>query len=206
MLGIEAYPPYTLDKLVAAAVPSCSTSPPSPGVRCAELAARAACAPARLRAPRRPLLRRDHTAFLVKLYGGDAGRVSFELLPGERRAASRAGATEDAGAEETRLLLRNARARAPGYTHNAHSQPAAAGPAAGAHRRKAVAGAARRCGFRPLQLYARVARWPPPRVARPPARAEARRLPRLARHAAHPRRHVSSAASTTQHTYLFIFI
>ncbi|XP_026742376.1 paired amphipathic helix protein Sin3a-like [Trichoplusia ni] len=82
MLGIKAYPAYTLDKLVSIAVRQlqhCVAEPWS--MRAAELAARGG-----MRGPlayvRRAarLLRHDHSVFLVKLYGGDDCRVSFELL------------------------------------------------------------------------------------------------------------------------------
>nr|XP_049700906.1 paired amphipathic helix protein Sin3b isoform X3 [Helicoverpa armigera] len=157
MLGIEAYPAYTLDKLVASAVRQlqhCASEPWS--VRCAELAARGGMRgpPAYVRRAAR-LLRRDHTAFLVKLYGGDACRVTFELLPGEpREPEPRWRYPRTPAPRKPVFLLRNARARAPGYTHNAHSQPAAVGPAR-VHRRKPEAALPRLLGFRPLQLYAR---------------------------------------------------
>ncbi|XP_072937755.1 paired amphipathic helix protein Sin3a isoform X2 [Epargyreus clarus] len=84
MLGIKAYPAYTLDKLVSIAVRQlqhCASEPWS--WRAAELAARGG-----MRGPlayvRRAAryLRQDHTAFLVKLYGGDECKVTFELLEG----------------------------------------------------------------------------------------------------------------------------
>ncbi|KAL0803346.1 hypothetical protein ABMA28_017434 [Loxostege sticticalis] len=91
MLGIKAYPAYTLDKLVSIAVRQlqhCVSEPWS--VRAAEL-----CARDGMRGPlsyvRRAAryLRHEHNAFLVKVYGGDECRVTFELLegPGEGRTS-----------------------------------------------------------------------------------------------------------------------
>ncbi|CAG5056294.1 unnamed protein product [Parnassius apollo] len=90
MLGIKAYPAYTLDKIVSIAVRQlqhCASEPWS--VRAAEMAARAlrggagggAGGGAYVRRAAR-YLRQDHTAFLVRLYGGDECRVTFELLEG----------------------------------------------------------------------------------------------------------------------------
>lgn len=206
MLGIKAYPAYTLDKLVSIAVRQlqhCVAEPWS--MRAAELAARGG-----MRGPQAYVrraaryLRQEHTAFLVKLYGGDTTRVTFELLdaPGEGRtsphnadaarlspgaapapngeAVSRLAAWSlyreryarpDAAGSAPRakpvFLLRNARARAGGYTHNAHSLPAG-GPSARPHARRkpprlldsseVTLGASLRCrllAFRPLQLFQR---------------------------------------------------
>ncbi|XP_050358996.1 paired amphipathic helix protein Sin3a isoform X3 [Nymphalis io] len=81
MLGIKAYPAYTLDKLVSTAVRQlqhCVSE--SWSSRAAELASRgmrgsAAYVRRALRA-----LRAHHTAFLVRVYGGDDCKVTFELL------------------------------------------------------------------------------------------------------------------------------
>ncbi|GBP34347.1 Paired amphipathic helix protein Sin3a [Eumeta japonica] len=86
MLGIRAYPAYTLDKVVSYAVRQlqhCVSEPWS--LRAWELAARGARAPsaagaAYVRRARRAL-RNEHT-FLVRLSGGEECRVSFELLEG----------------------------------------------------------------------------------------------------------------------------
>ncbi|KAJ8707258.1 hypothetical protein PYW08_011392 [Mythimna loreyi] len=161
MLGIKAYPAYTLDKLVSIAVRQlqhCVAEPWS--VRAAELAAaggmRGPLAYVR-RAAR--YLRQEHTAFLVKLYGGDSCRVTFELLAGggEREAPAAWPLFRRAGAAAPKpvFLLRNARARAPGYTHNAHSLPAPGGAARPHQRRKPDCTLGRLLAFRPLQLYQR---------------------------------------------------
>ncbi|XP_063370745.1 paired amphipathic helix protein Sin3b [Cydia amplana] len=91
MFGIHAYPAYTLDKLVWNAVRQlqrCVSEPWS--LRAAELAARGGMrgALSYVRRAQR-FLHKDHTAFLIKLYGGDECRVSFELLEsgGEGRAS-----------------------------------------------------------------------------------------------------------------------
>lgn len=82
MLGIKAYPAYTLDKLVSIAVRQlqhCASEPWS--VRAAELCARdmrAAAGPYVRRAL--AALRPHHAAFLVRAYGGDECKVTFELL------------------------------------------------------------------------------------------------------------------------------
>ncbi|XP_052743030.1 paired amphipathic helix protein Sin3a isoform X3 [Bicyclus anynana] len=81
MLGIRAYPAYTLDKLVSIAVRQlqrCVSE--SWSVRAAELAARGG-----MRGPasyvRRALRALSHyTTFLVKLYGGEEVKTTFELL------------------------------------------------------------------------------------------------------------------------------
>ncbi|CAH2237871.1 jg4886 [Pararge aegeria aegeria] len=81
MLGIKAYPAYTLDKLVSIAVRQlqrCVSE--SWSVRAAEMAARGG-----MRGPasyvRRALRALSHyTTFLVKLYGGDEVKTTFELL------------------------------------------------------------------------------------------------------------------------------
>ncbi|KAJ0170354.1 hypothetical protein K1T71_014282 [Dendrolimus kikuchii] len=177
MLGIKAYPAYTLDKLVTIAVRQLQHVVSEPwSVRAAEMAARGG-----MRGPlsyvRRAAryLRQDHTAFLVKVYGGDECKVTFELLEGggegrtsphnndnsrlsptnqsrpattngdavsrlaawslytERyaRPGGAAGAGAGAGAGATGagrnkpvFLVRNARARGGGYSHNAHTLPA----------------------------------------------------------------------------------
>lgn len=155
MLGIKAYPAYTLDKLVSIAVRQlqhCVAEPWS--VRAAELcAAGMRGPPAYVRRAAR-CLRQEHTAFLVKLYGGDSCRVTFELLAGTERPAFRCPAAP--APPKPVFLLRNARARAPGYTHNAHSLPAlAAGPARPHARRKPDCTLGRLLAFRPLQLYQR---------------------------------------------------
>ncbi|KAM3955612.1 LOW QUALITY PROTEIN: SIN3 transcription regulator family member A [Aphomia sociella] len=85
MLGIKAYPAYTLDKLVSIAVrqlQQCVSEPWS--VRAAELCARGGmrAGAAYVRRARAGLLRADHGAFLVRLYGGDECKVTFELLEG----------------------------------------------------------------------------------------------------------------------------
>ncbi|KAI8441255.1 hypothetical protein MSG28_014896 [Choristoneura fumiferana] len=84
MFGIHAYPAYTLDKLVWNAVRQlqhCVSEPWS--LRAAELAARGGMrgASSYVRRAQR-FLHKEHTAFLIKLYGGDECRVSFELLEG----------------------------------------------------------------------------------------------------------------------------
>ncbi|XP_048001853.1 LOW QUALITY PROTEIN: paired amphipathic helix protein Sin3a [Leguminivora glycinivorella] len=91
MFGIHAYPAYTLDKLVWNAVRQlqrCVSEPWS--LRAAELAARGGMrgALSYVRRAQR-FLHKEHTAFLIKLYGGDECRVSFELLEsgGEGRAS-----------------------------------------------------------------------------------------------------------------------
>ncbi|KAH9636584.1 hypothetical protein HF086_002658 [Spodoptera exigua] len=174
MLGIKAYPAYTLDKLVSIAVRQlqhCVADPWS--LRAAELArAGMRGPPAYVRRAAR-LLRHDHSAFLVKLYGGDSCRVTFELLaaraaPDDAAWRYRAAGAAGRGAALPVFLRRNARA-APGYTHNAHSQAAPQPAAAHARRKPADCGAARLLAFRPLQLYRRgclaAARASQPRLA-----------------------------------------
>ncbi|XP_045487445.1 paired amphipathic helix protein Sin3a isoform X3 [Pieris rapae] len=82
MFGIKAYPAYTLDKVVSTAVRQlqhCVSE--SWSVRAAELAARGG-----MRGPlsyvykAAKYLRPEHTTFLVKVYGGDECKVTFELL------------------------------------------------------------------------------------------------------------------------------
>ncbi|CAH0404346.1 unnamed protein product [Chilo suppressalis] len=90
MLGIRAYPAYTLDKLVSHCVRQlqhCVSEPWS--VAAAELCAQGGMRgpPAYVRRAAR-YLRHDHNAFLVRVYGGDECRVSFELLEGPPPRAS----------------------------------------------------------------------------------------------------------------------
>ncbi|XP_045508149.1 paired amphipathic helix protein Sin3a-like isoform X3 [Colias croceus] len=82
MFGIKAYPAYTLDKVVSTAVRQlqhCVSE--SWSVRAAEMAARGG-----MRGPLAYVhkaaryLRADHTTFLVRVYGGDECKVTFELL------------------------------------------------------------------------------------------------------------------------------
>ncbi|CAK1548870.1 unnamed protein product [Leptosia nina] len=82
MFGIKAYPAYTLDKVVSTAVRQlqhCVSE--SWSVRAAEMAARGG-----MRGPlsyvykAAKYLRAEHTTFLVKVYGGDECKVTFELL------------------------------------------------------------------------------------------------------------------------------
>ncbi|XP_050673536.1 paired amphipathic helix protein Sin3a isoform X4 [Leptidea sinapis] len=82
MFGIKAYPAYTLDKIVSTAVRQlqhCVSERWS--VRAAEL-----CARGGMRGPlsyvRRAaaFLQRSHTTFLVRVYGGNECKVTFELL------------------------------------------------------------------------------------------------------------------------------
>ncbi|KAG6444337.1 hypothetical protein O3G_MSEX003312 [Manduca sexta] len=83
MLGIKAYPAYTLDKLVSIAVRQlqhCAAEPWS--VHAAELAARGMRGSAAYVRRAAGLLRDRHAAFLVRVYGGDECRVTFELLDG----------------------------------------------------------------------------------------------------------------------------
>ncbi|CAG9794152.1 unnamed protein product [Diatraea saccharalis] len=84
MFGIRAYPAYTLDKLVSHCVRQlqhCVSE--SWSLQAVQL-----CAQGGMRGPlhyiRRALryLRNEHNAFLVKVYGGDECRVTFELLEG----------------------------------------------------------------------------------------------------------------------------
>lgn len=183
MFGIKAYPAYTLDKLVSSAVRQlqhCVSEPWS--ARCVELASRGARGPAYVRRAAR-YLRREHAAFLVRARDR---RLAIELLdaprdPREPPAEPRGDAVARLAAwslyreryarpgprhkppAKPVFLLRNARARAPGYTHNAHSLAAgggAAGPRGHARRKPprlhapdAPDCALRLLAFRPLQLY-----------------------------------------------------
>ncbi|CAH2083936.1 unnamed protein product [Euphydryas editha] len=81
MLGIKAYPAYTLDKLVSIAVRQlqhCVSE--SWSARATELAARGMRGPPAYVRRALRALRAHHTAFLVKVYGGDDCKVTFELL------------------------------------------------------------------------------------------------------------------------------
>ncbi|XP_045457494.1 uncharacterized protein LOC123667697 [Melitaea cinxia] len=81
MLGIKAYPAYTLDKLVSIAVRQlqhCVSE--SWSARAAELAARGMRGPPAYVRRALRALRAHHTAFLVRVYGGDDCKVTFELL------------------------------------------------------------------------------------------------------------------------------
>ncbi|XP_052754275.1 paired amphipathic helix protein Sin3b isoform X2 [Galleria mellonella] len=85
MLGIKAYPAYTLDKLVSIAVrqlQQCVSEPWS--VRAAEMCARGGMRGGGASYLRRAAsyLRGDHAAFLVRVYGGEECKVTFELLEG----------------------------------------------------------------------------------------------------------------------------
>ncbi|XP_050558448.1 paired amphipathic helix protein Sin3b isoform X2 [Spodoptera frugiperda] len=159
MLGIKAYPAYTLDKLVSIAVRQlqhCVADPWS--VRAADLARSGMRGPHSYVRRAARLLRHDHSAFLVKLYGGDSCRVTFELLAARAPPDEPAWRYRPSGAPpppKPVFLRRNARARAPGYTHNAHSQAAPAAPAVHARRKPPECGAPRLLAFRPLQLYRR---------------------------------------------------
>ncbi|XP_041988654.1 paired amphipathic helix protein Sin3a isoform X2 [Aricia agestis] len=90
MFGIKAYPAYTLDKVVSIAVRQlqhCVSERWS--VRVTELAARGMRGPAAYVRRAAAYLRPDHLAFLVRVYGGDECKVTFELLEnsGEERAS-----------------------------------------------------------------------------------------------------------------------
>ncbi|XP_075988190.1 SIN3 transcription regulator family member A isoform X2 [Anticarsia gemmatalis] len=182
MFGIKAYPAYTLDKLVSIAVRQlqhCVAEPWSS--RCVEMATRGMRGPQAYVRRATRLLRREHATFLVRV---SHCRLAIDLLhaPGEPRlepegdAVARLAAwslyreryarpaMRQALAARPVFLLRNARPRAGGYTHNATAlaQPAPAAPHA---RRKpprlhdnseVSLGASLRCrllAFRPLQLY-----------------------------------------------------
>ncbi|XP_061381301.1 paired amphipathic helix protein Sin3b isoform X2 [Danaus plexippus] len=89
MLGIKAYPLYTLDKVVSIAVRQlqhCVSE--SWSVRATELASRGPRGPPYIRRALRAL-RPHHTAFLVTFYFGDTCKVGFELMEaaGEGRAS-----------------------------------------------------------------------------------------------------------------------
>ncbi|CAB3223099.1 unnamed protein product [Arctia plantaginis] len=182
MFGIRAYPAYTLDKLVSIAVRQLQHAVAEPwSARAVELAQRGMRgSPAYVRRAAR-LLRRDHAAFLVRVR--DCSRLAIELLappdaarapapPAARLAAwslyrerfARPGPREERAPKPV-FLLRNARARAGGYTHNAHSL-AHAHPRGVLHARRkpprlhdsaeCTLSASLRCrllAFRPLQLY-----------------------------------------------------
>ncbi|XP_022816807.1 paired amphipathic helix protein Sin3b [Spodoptera litura] len=81
-----------------------------------------------------------------------------QRLGAARRAAAalqRARNAERPARPPVAHALRLRRARAPGYTHNAHSQAAPAQPAVHARRKPPDCGAPRLLAFRPLQLYRR---------------------------------------------------
>lgn len=188
MFGIRAYPAYTLDKLVSIAVRQLQHAVAEPwSARAVELAQRGMRgSPAYVRRAAR-LLRQEHAAFLVRVR--DAPALAIELLaPPDARAPPPAArlaawslyrerfarpparaAHAHALAPKPVFLLRNARARAGGYTHNAHSlahAPAHALPRGVLHARRkpprlldaaeCTLSASLRCrllAFRPLQLY-----------------------------------------------------
>ncbi|XP_068622089.1 paired amphipathic helix protein Sin3a isoform X2 [Battus philenor] len=111
MLGIKAYPAYTLDKVVSIAVRQlqhCASEPWS--VRAAEMAARGMRAGAGYVRRAARFLRQDHTTFLVRVFGGDECKVTFELL--ESGAEGRASPQHNS--EAARLSPAQARASAGG--------------------------------------------------------------------------------------------
>ncbi|XP_064075591.1 paired amphipathic helix protein Sin3a isoform X6 [Vanessa tameamea] len=184
MLGIKAYPAYTLDKLVSTAVRQlqhCVSE--SWSSRAAELAARgmrgsAAYVRRALRA-----LRAHHTAFLVRVYGGDDCKVTFELLEaaGEGHASphhdsSRLSPTNQSRSRETNGEAVSRLAAWSLYAES-YARPDAGGAGAAAARNKPVflRRNARRAGAAPAPHTASAAADCAPAVRR-------RKPPRLHDH------------------------